>query len=122
MQRMGGINGIALTKDQTLVITVGQEKRATFWDLRDQNPKTVKDLSPDLSDEAHKVVVSHSGRYLATGGTAQLLKIWDVETMELIASQEGHSGGIMDLKFSPDDKQLVSVGEDGIILVWNIYE
>lgn len=122
VQRMGGINGIALTKDQTLVITVGQEKRATFWDLRDQNPKTVQDLSPDLSDEAHKVAVSHSGRYLATGGTAQLLKIWDVETMELIASQEGHSGGIMDLKFSPDDKQLVSVGEDGIILVWNIYE
>ena len=119
---MGGINGIALTKDQTSVITVGQEKRCSFWDLRDQQPTKVKDLSPDLSDEARKVAVSQSGRYLATGGTAQLLKIWDVETMELLASQEGHSGGIMDLKFSPDDKQLVSVGEDGIILVWNIYE
>ena len=118
---MGGINSIALTKDQTLVITAGQEKRCTFWDLRDQNPKRVQDLSPDLSDEAAQVAVSHSGKILATGGTAQLLKLWDTDTMQLLASQEGHSGGITDLKFSPDDKQLVSVGEDGIILVWNIY-
>jgi WD40 repeat protein len=25
------------------------------------------------------------------------------------------------LKFSPDDKQLVTVGEDGVIFVWNLY-
>ncbi|KAH8044466.1 WD repeat-containing protein [Aureococcus anophagefferens] len=35
-QRMGGINSIALSKDQTNVFTVGQEKRLTRWD-RDQN-------------------------------------------------------------------------------------
>lgn len=34
---------------------------------------------------------------------------------------KGHSGTIVGLKFSPDDKQLVTVGADGIVLVWNLY-
>lgn len=33
-QNMGGINDIGVTRDQTLVVSVGQEKRVTFWDLR----------------------------------------------------------------------------------------
>mmetsp|Transcript_46052 Transcript_46052/g.128074 ORF Transcript_46052/g.128074 Transcript_46052/m.128074 type:complete len:628 (-) Transcript_46052:499-2382(-) len=122
VQRMGGINGIALSQDQTMVITVGQEKRLTCWDLRDHNPVKVTNLSSDMSDEALTVAISSSGKFVATGGTAQLLKLWDYATMELIASCEGHSGAINDLKFSPDDKQLVSVGADGIILVWNLYD
>jgi WD40 repeat protein len=28
---------------------------------------------------------------------------------------------INDMKFSPDGKQLVSVGEDGAVIVWNVY-
>ena len=38
-----------------------------------------------------------------------------------VAEVVGHSGAINDLVFSPDDKQLVTVGEDGAILVWNLY-
>ena len=34
----------------------------------------------------------------------------------------GHSGDVNSVKFSPDDKQLVSVGEDGNIFVWNVFE
>ena len=39
----------------------------------------------------------------------------------LFSLGEGHSSPIRDLKFSPDGKQLVSVGEDGATLVWNIF-
>ena len=36
-------------------------------------------------------------------------------------SFQSYSVAINDLVFSPDDKQLVTVGEDGAILVWNLY-
>ena len=121
-QRMGGINSIALSKDQTNVFTVGQEKRLTRWDLRDQNFLEAVDLSDDQSDEASCVAVSNSGLVVATGGTKKLLKLYETAPgHKLLASVVGHSGAIRDLKFSPDDKQLVTVGEDGVIFVWNLY-
>jgi len=41
--------------------------------------------------------------------------------LPLVADCEGHSGTIVSLRFSPDDRQLVSAGADGIVLVWNLY-
>ena len=121
-QRMGGINSIALSKDQTNVYTVGQEKRITRWDLRDQNFLEAVDLSDDQTDEAACVSVSHSGHVVATGGTKKMLKLFETAPgHKLLATVVGHSGAIQDLKFSPDDKQLVTVGDDGVIFVWNLY-
>jgi len=128
VQRMGGLNGLALTKDQTLVATVGQERRLTLWDLRDHAPARSVDLSVSLSggggeepDEALTVAVSGDGRWVATGGTAQRLKVFDAATLRLCADERGHSGTIVGLKFAPDDKQIVTVGLDGVVLVWNLY-
>ena len=120
-QRMGGINSVALSKDQTVVLTVGQERRVTSWDLRDQNPTNVRDLSPNLDDEAMTIALSHDGTLFATAGTSMLIKLWDLATLELLAVGEGHSGLVNDLKFSPDDRQIVSVGDDGNVFVWNCY-
>lgn len=121
-QRMGGMNAVALSRDQTRVFSVGQEKRLTKWDLRDPNFLECVDLSEDNTDEASCVAVSHSGQVVATGGSRKLLKLFDAgEGMARVATVVGHSGAINDLVFSPDDKQLVTVGEDGAILVWNLY-
>jgi hypothetical protein len=30
-QRMGGINSLVIAKDQSTIISVGQEKKITFW-------------------------------------------------------------------------------------------
>jgi hypothetical protein len=121
-QRMGGVNGVALSGDQTIVLTVGQERRVTSWDLRDANPVAVKDLSPALDDEAMAIALSHDGKLFATAGTKRLIKLWDFNTLELLAIGEGHSGLVNDLQFSPDDRQIVSVGDDGNIFVWNCYK
>jgi WD40 repeat protein len=58
----------------------------------------------------------------ATGGTDARVKLWDFETGALIINGLGHSASVASLHFSPDDRQLVSVGADGCVFVWNIYE
>ena len=121
VQRMGALNALALTKDQSVVFTVGQEKRVTLWDLRDHDPLRAVDLSRAGDDEARAVAVSGDGKWLATGGTGQRLKLWDAETLRCVADERGHSGTVVGLQFSPDDKQLVTVGLDGVVLVWNLY-
>ena len=34
MQRMGGINGVVLSSDESHSITVGQDKKIVLWDNR----------------------------------------------------------------------------------------
>jgi len=58
----------------------------------------------------------------ATGGSDCVVRIWDVASANLIAEQLGHSSCIKTLQFSNDDKQLISGGLDGNIMVWNVFD
>ena len=50
-----------------------------------------------------------------------MVKLWAMDSGELLAEGSAHSGHVLSLSFSPDDRQLVSVGEDGNVMVWNVY-
>jgi WD40 repeat protein len=118
-QRMGGINAVALHPNNRNMVSVGQERKVTFWELNKADP--VRLISPAHDGEAFCIAVSNNGKVLASGGTDDVVKLWDVATGELLAEGVGHSGTVSGLKFSPDDRQLVSVGEDSNALVWNVY-
>ena len=118
-QRMGGINGIALHPNMKHILSVGQEKKITFWELNKSDP--IRMISPAHSGEALCVVTSNSGELVATGGTDDMVKLWDMASGELLAEGQAHSGHVKALCFSPDDRQLVSVGMDGNAMVWNVY-
>jgi len=73
------------------------------------------------SDEGKSIVRSNSGKYIAIGGTAGVIRLLDYSSGEEVASARGHSNTITKLAFSPDDRQLVSVGQDGCIFIWCIF-
>ncbi|XXQ35592.1 WD domain, G-beta repeat [Plasmodiophora brassicae] len=116
-QNMGGINDIGVTRDQTLVVSVGQEKRVTFWDLR--QPQAVQTL--ELGAEGTYIDVSPNGTMFATGDDHCLVKLFDMRTRSPLATGVGHSKSLSSVRFSPDGKQVISAGDDGSILIWNIF-
>lgn len=119
-QRMGAINSIALNHDESLVLTVGQERKLTVWDLREMGPVSQTDIGDN--GEAHSVAMSHTmENIVATGGSDQLVKLWDLRNMRCLTAGQGHSNTIKQVKWSPDDKQIISGGDDGSILIWNVY-
>ena len=120
-QRMGGINTVALTRDQSLVITAGQEKRLTYWDLRTAGPVQVIDPAHTKTSEVSCISVAHDSDLMVTGGTDHTVRLWDIRMGKTLMEGVGHSGRVRDVSFSPDDKQVVSVGADGCVLVWNVY-
>ncbi|TMW68430.1 hypothetical protein Poli38472_005898 [Pythium oligandrum] len=119
IQRMGGINTVALSANQKLVLSAGQEKRISYWDLRIDAPVIM--IQKAHEEEATCIAVAHSLNLFATGGNDRVVKIWNFNTGELIQDGIGHSGNVRGLAFSPDDRQLVSVGDDGCVFVWNVY-
>jgi hypothetical protein len=85
----------------------------------------VLSISPvhGVDHEALTVGVSHGSDLVATGGSDGAVKVWDLRhTAKAMAEcTNGHSGAVRKVRWAPDDKQLVSVGLDGVIAIWNCY-
>lgn len=53
-----------------------------------------------MDDEGLSLAVSHNGRYIATGGSAAVVKLWGYEGADLIFEGTGHSGAITGLRYA----------------------
>mmetsp|Transcript_19000 Transcript_19000/g.62460 ORF Transcript_19000/g.62460 Transcript_19000/m.62460 type:complete len:90 (-) Transcript_19000:1655-1924(-) len=87
---MGGINSFALLPDQLQVVSVGQERKLSFWDLREPDP--IQSIA--LEGEALALSISSSGNFIVTGGKSQVLQLWLFEGGNRLADGMGHSGSI----------------------------
>mmetsp|Transcript_28816 Transcript_28816/g.56592 ORF Transcript_28816/g.56592 Transcript_28816/m.56592 type:complete len:613 (-) Transcript_28816:59-1897(-) len=117
-QRMGGVNQVALINGEGNVLTVGQEKKISIWDLRVPSPVEV--FHPESGCESLCIAVSPDGKYFATGGDDATVFVWDTKSKKCIAQGTGHSGNINSLTFSGDSKSIVSVSLDSTICIWTL--
>lgn len=122
-QRSGAVHAIGISRDQSLVMTAGQEGKLQMWDLREAAP--VLSIAPvHGSDGGHALTLAcgNTRDVVATGGTDGVVRLWDIRASgKSLAECAGHSGDVRKVAWSPDDKQIVSVGNDGAILLWNVY-
>lgn len=121
IQRQGGINAIDISRDQSLVLSVGKERRLQLWDLREPSP--VQSFGPihGAQGEGTTVAAAHGMDLVATGGTDGLVRLWDIRAGRPVSECVGHSGAVNKVAWSPDDRQLASVGSDGALMLWNVY-
>ncbi len=101
------------------LITVASDGHILFWDC------DVVDAVASLLDPNRMRLtsckISPSGRYLAVCGDDHQVKIYDIIQGLLISCGHGHSGIVRNLCWSPDSRQIISVGNDCCVVVWNFY-
>jgi WD40 repeat protein len=101
------------------LVTCDFNGRLLFWDCDEAEP--VQALQSPNRMRMRCVAVSPTGKYLAVCGDA-VISIFDLSTgVRLMAQGHGHSEPANAIKWSPDEKQVVSVGEDCCVCVWNFY-
>jgi WD40 repeat protein len=107
-----------LDSEQEL-ITCDSQGRLLYWDVDYREP--VMCVQDPSRSTIHCCQVSPSGQFLAFAGDDQLLKVMDLTSGEVLALGQAHSSSVKALTWTPDERQLISGGDDMSLCVWNWY-
>lgn len=119
----GNITSISQRKDHdNEVVSCAQDGKLLFWDVDYPDPTGCIEGPPDVLVRLRCCEVSPNGRYIAAGSDDARMYIYDLVSCQCIQECEGHSGGVTQVRWSPDQKQLISAGKDGCVIVWNFFE
>lgn len=129
-------NGVLLDmtqrKDHELeLITCGMNTPLLFWDCDVAEPVEKIDVPSKLLT----IDVSNSGKFLACGNEngevftffsiykklKKKVMVFDIHSEAYLGKCIGHSSSVNKLKWSHDEKQIVSVGADASLCIWNFF-
>jgi WD40 repeat protein len=109
-------------KGQEFVVSGGSDKILRVLDIQTGEARE----SPRQNGAVVAVDVSADGGLIASGGDDAVLRIWSLDDLKSSDPKpkhelQGHSSVIQQVSFSPaDPSRLVSAGDDGRIIVWNV--
>jgi len=87
--------------------------------VHSQNGKIKRKYGGDGGD-IFKLDVDRSGLVVATAGMDKWVRLFDFMSGEEIGKVAGHSELVTGVKFTLDNRRLISVGGDGCIFVWRL--
>lgn len=106
--KLGKTNQAALYNDNGFCI----------WNSNSGEP--IRVVLRNRSSQIRSVSVSLDGNFAALGLRSGDLEIWDVNTWKVLRTLSGHKSDIVSVAFSNDSRKLVSGGDDGRVIVWDI--
>jgi serine/threonine protein kinase/WD40 repeat protein len=112
--RADRVHALAFSPDGS-VLAVANDQGVKFWDTAGGS-----ELPLSLPGRALSLVYAPDGKRLACG-TDAAVAVYDAAKGELLMRLEGElSGKVLAVEFTPDGQALVSLGDDGQLVVWNL--
>lgn len=117
-------SSVAFHPAGNFVASFARDGAVRFWDL-----KTTKEAfrfqlpsgtAFDHRNDARFAFSSRGDLLAVPGGGDGTVHLWDVERRAGIAVLKGHSDGVLETCFSPDDAWLATAGVDRTVRIWNV--
>lgn len=99
------------------LVTSGTDRKIGFWETTGEGER-IRELDGSSSGSVNAIDLSPDGRFLVTGGDDRMIKVWTYQEGEVVAVGIGHSDSVIKVKICPNQDSIVSVSDDGAILVW----
>ena len=97
-------------------LAAGQQNDVLLYPLEDDDdPRVLKDATNTVSE----MTFSPDGALLASVSHDRTLKVWRVETGELLFSVVAHRGRAVSVDASPDGRTIATAGDDGQVRLWH---
>ena len=118
-QLSSGANAVLMTHNLRRVITCVQDRKVQIWDMKNVSPEATIVMN---ACEPTAFALNGNGNILAVCGSDACVYLYDVGTLKCMGKFIAHSDVINSASFSYDDKQLITVGSDNNIMVWNVFD
>ncbi len=109
--------GVTYSPDGKLLVSwASSDETISIWDASDGSLVTRMDGAHMHGVSA--LAFSPDGKRIASGSGDRSIRLWDVETGQLLIILDGHESLVGALQFTPDGKTLISADERGMIRRW----
>ena len=108
------VESLQFTSDSKYILFSSINGNVALYDI--EAKKEVQVFEHD--QKIYAAAISPNGKYVATGGSDRIVRIWDVETGKLAQTLIGHTDAIYGLAFSADGKFLASGSADSTARIW----
>ncbi|CAA6669413.1 unnamed protein product [Spirodela intermedia] len=119
------VNSVKWNHTNLVVASAGEDKKITLWRKNGQSMGTVpvsdSDAGDNISESVSAINFSHKGsRYLCSGGSSHIVRIWDLQRKRCIKWLSGHTDTITGVMYNCKDEHLASISLKGDIILHNL--
>lgn len=111
----GAVTSVCISPDSRYVAYGGEGKKMNVYDL--QTRKIINTYT-DFSKDITSIAFSPDGQYIAVASGDKKIRI--CKDSSLIATLTGHKDWVRNVTFNSDGSKLLSCGDDGKMVLWDI--
>lgn len=122
-EHRGAVRGLTLNASHEFIVTAGIDNQWNFFDI-----ETATCLAKVKADEIENPIKEGftsaqfhpDGMILGTGTVEKIVSIWDLRTLNNVATFESHAGSVTSLSFSENGFYLATSSTDGTVKLWDL--
>ncbi|XP_050540995.1 cilia- and flagella-associated protein 52 [Daktulosphaira vitifoliae] len=99
------------------LLTCGTNRFIGYWEALDGS--LIREIEGSSASALNSLDITPNGKYLVTGSSDQMIKVWLYDEGIPTYVGVGHAGVVTNVKVSPDGKFIVSTSADGGIFLWH---
>ncbi|XP_015876593.3 protein NEDD1 [Ziziphus jujuba] len=119
------VNSVKWNHTNLVVASAGDDKKISLWRKNGQSMGTIPLAGTDSGDGIEETISAISfsnkvSRYICTGGSGQVVRIWDLQRKRCIKWLRGHTNTITGAMYNCKDEHLASISLSGDLILHNL--